>query len=184
MKNWFWDGTYIDHGTADSTCELCGQVGLRYHFPIINVEKDSTKHIGSECILKFDISAKADDGRVLNKDEIRNKVKRTRSDISKQNRINHVLVTLRNLVKKENDLQDMFKNFIDYYMDNGYFTPKQLVALQWKLSEHKIKHNKKYFTMSIRKNLYKQQLEDMENWKIRKLVPYMSKSQKEWYEAL
>ncbi|MFA6137419.1 MAG: hypothetical protein WC667_04960 [Sulfurimonas sp.] len=180
MKNWFWDGTYIDHKEPQAICELCGQSGLRYHFPIINSVDDSVKYIGSECILKFDVSAKAKDGRLLNRNEIRDKINNTRNEISKQNKVNHVLTVLRKLVAEEDDLKEMFKNFISYYMDNGYFTPKQLATLQWKLSTHKVDHNKSHFALSIKKNIYKDQLREMERWKINKLMPYMSNSQKEW----
>jgi len=63
----------------------------------------------------------------------------------------------------------------------GAFTPKQLGVLLWRLDKHGIPYKKSYLKMVIRRDREKAQLLSMADWKIRKLWPCMSESQRKFY---
>jgi len=65
-------------------------------------------------------------------------------------------------------------------MDRDAFTPNQLALLFWRLDQHEIEYSPRDFKIVIRRDREKNQLRQMEDWKIKKLWASMSTSQRTW----
>jgi hypothetical protein len=55
-REWRFTGSFKDHQKPCTSCELCGNTGLRYHFRIVNQYTGEALWVGSQCILQFDLS--------------------------------------------------------------------------------------------------------------------------------
>lgn len=59
LREWRFIGAITDHGKPNSTCGVCGNHGLRYHFRIVNQFTGETIWVGSQCVLNFENSPSA-----------------------------------------------------------------------------------------------------------------------------
>uniref|UniRef100_A0A914DHC9 Uncharacterized protein n=1 Tax=Acrobeloides nanus TaxID=290746 RepID=A0A914DHC9_9BILA len=179
FKEWLYNENAFDLEQDVEDCQLCNHPNIRYQFEIVNKHNENELLVGSECIKRFNIAATDEFGNILNQEESRKKVDKSRrkliSDASKRRAITS-LIRL-SAVEEKFDID----SFIGYLQDNGAFTPNQLSTLDWRMNEHKIRHNPGDFKMKIRRDREKDQLREMEDWKIRKLWPYMSVNQQKWY---
>lgn len=75
-----------------------------------------------------------------------------------------------------------FETFVEYYSDNGAFTPNQLVLLVWQFKENDIEYRITDFKIKIRRNREKEQLRKMPEWRVKQIWGCMTTSQKEYYE--
>lgn len=180
LREWVYAGDMYDMETPDGTCELCGHPDIRYHFKIVNQHNGNEMLVGSECINRFGISATDPLGNILNLEESRRRVDRDRRFLvneAKRRKLINTLVTLSS-VEEQFDIQ----SFISYVMERDAFTPDQLALLFWRLDEHHIEYTPTDFKLIIRRDREKNQLRRMPLWKIRKLWPALSVSQRRWVQ--
>jgi hypothetical protein len=77
-------------------------------------------------------------------------------------------------------LDDEFdiESFIDYFQMRGAFTPKQLGLLLWRLERYGIIHARCKFKITIRRHREQTQLEEMQDWQIKKIWLYLTVAQR------
>jgi hypothetical protein len=179
LDEWVYEGFMYDIELPEEICELCDHPHIRYQFEIININNQNTLLIGSECISRFKISVIDQKGKKLSYDDAKKKVSKDRNKLVTEAKLKKLINSLVELASVDEEFD--IENFIKYFKENGAFTPKQLATLIWRLEKHKIEFIKSHFKMSLRKNKDKQQLFDMEDWKIKTLWDCLSSSQKEIY---
>ncbi|NOU77982.1 hypothetical protein GC101_03715 [Paenibacillus sp. LMG 31459] len=180
LNEWVYQGNMYDVEDADETCELCDQPHIRYQFEIFNIINANTLQIGSECIKRFKIGVMDNRGHILSNELARKKVNKDRNKLITDAKIKSVINSLINLARIDDSFE--IESFIKFFKDNKTFTPKQLTILIWRLDKYKVEHNKSHFKMTIKKNKDKEQLLQMEEWKVQKIWGCLSKTQKEYYK--
>lgn len=179
LIEWFYTGYTYDLEEPRERCQLCDHPDIRFQFEIQNRETKSTLLIGSECILRFEITAISDDGKLLNVKQSKKKVSHDRRVMILDARAKRMLNSLVELSDKDREFE--IDNFIEYYQDRRAFTPNQLSLLLWRFKECNVAYNATDFPMIIMRKREKEQLTSMERWKVRKLWPSMSSTQKDFY---
>jgi len=179
LDEWVYKGNMYDVETPDEVCELCDHPNIRYQFEIINIHNQNTLQIGSECVNKFEISVLDQSGKKLTNKDAKKKVNQDRNKLVTDAKKRDLINSLVQLSKVDEDFD--IENFIKYFKENSAFTPKQLTILIWRLEKYKIKFKKSHFKMTIKRNKDKQQLFDMEDWKVKTIWDCLSSSQKGVY---
>ncbi|MGJ4734783.1 hypothetical protein [Leptospira levettii] len=178
LSEWIYTGEMNDLEEADETCQLCDHPNIRYQFLIRNIHTQNYLWIGSECITKFNIHATDESGNVLDKQETLDKVRKDKRNLITDAKEKRMIKSLIELATKDNEFN--IENFIKYYKERNAFTPSQLSLLIWRLEKKGIKFEKSNFKMTIKRNREKEQLEEMEDWKIKKIWECMTSSQKRY----
>lgn len=179
LDEWRYTGEFHDLEEPRETCQLCDHPDIRYQFEIENEHTSEALLIGSECIHRFGIVAIDEHGQKLDADATRKKVDKDRRKLIEEARKRRVIRALVELAHADEGEFDI-ASFINYLQDRGAFTPSQLALLAWRLKVRGIAHDPRDFKMIIRRGREKQQLLDFEDWKLARLVPYMSESQLEF----
>lgn len=193
MREWLYHGVMNDlheneRGGADeerwADCELCDHPNIRYQFEIKNQHNQNSLLIGSECITKFDggIQVVDTDGNLVSGEAAKRKVDQDRNKLIQAAQTRSVINSIIKIGQQDDKFD--FEGFVKQYQNKGSFTPKQIALLEWKLNENGISHKPGYFKMSMRKNAHKDQLEKMEDWKLRKIWRYLSPHQKKWVQEM
>ena len=178
VKEWLYSGDMYDLEAPIDKCELCDHPDIRYQFKIVNRLNGNELLVGSECINKFGISATDDHGNILDRDESRRKVSRDRRYLVNEARKRRLVNALVELSTHEKTFD--IDSFVTYVLDRDAFTPSQLAFLLWRLDKHRIAYSPADFKITIRRDREKDQLREMESWKIKRLWPSMSKGQRAW----
>ncbi len=179
MEEWEYHGDMYDQGAPNETCQLCDHPDIRFQFEIINKHNSNNLLVGSECINKFDGIAVLDaEGNLLSKSQGRQKVNKDRRKLITDAQVKSMFNSLIDLSRQDDDFN--IQSFIHYYQAEGYFTPKQLSTLFWRLKKYKISHNKPYFKTSIRKTKNKEALLSLRDFQLREIWQALSSSQKEF----
>ena len=178
IREWSYDGDMYDLEKPIEICELCNHPDIRYQFKIVNNNNYNEMLVGSECINKFEISATDELGNVLGKEESARKVNRDRRYLVEEARKKRLIRSLVELKGAEEDFD--IESFITYEQDRGAFTPKQLSFLFWRFKKSNIEYKPNNFKIIMKRNREKEQLLNMEEWKIEQLWESLSSSQKKW----
>ncbi len=177
FKEWRYDGVINDLGIRVKTCELCEQPELRYQFQITNVHSESELWVGSECIKKFNtISVTNKDGVNLSYDLAVKKIDKDRRKMIVDSKTKSMLNSLVQLSWKDEEFD--IEDFIKYFKERGAFTPNQLSTVIWRLEKHQTDFEKGNFKCTIKRIREREQLLNMEDWKIKKIWECLSPSQK------
>lgn len=177
FKEWQFTGYTIDHEKPIAQCQLCNQEELRYHFEIENLYTNEKLLVGSQCILKFQIAV-YENGRLLDKSSARKKL----NNLTKKMHLDFCIKALTKLAQKENN-EKLF-NALKFYKQNEYLTPKYANLAFWKLSVNKIDHNPAFFKINLAKSKYKIDIMGMESFKIKRIWPALTSSQKTLVKSL
>lgn len=176
LREWRYEGGFQDLEAPDADCELCDHPDIRYQFEIRNRFTDARLQIGSECVNRFGISATGEDGVDLDAAGTKKKVSRDRRALVEAARKRRVINALVALSHADPDFN--ITSFIDYLQDRGAFTPKQLATLLWRFQKLSVPFEVRDFKLTIRRDREKQQLIEMQEWQLERLVPVMSPAQK------
>ncbi len=178
LNEWLYEGDMYDLEEPIETCELCGYQDIRYQFKIINKNNSNEMLVGSECINKFQISATDNEGNILDTEESARKVNRDRRYLIEEARKKRLIITLVKLQQKDKDFD--IESFVTYEQDREAFTPNQLSLLLWRFGKYRIEYRPTDFKVIMKRNREKDQLIDMDDWKIEKLWKSLSSNQKQW----
>jgi hypothetical protein len=97
----------------------------------------------------------------------------------KQKSLIKALNALRDLGVKDDNFDS--EGSIKYYIKVFAFTPKNLSNILYRMSVHGILHDPHDFRIIIRRSRDKEQLKEMEDWKVKKMWTAFSASQKKIY---
>lgn len=178
VKEWLYSGDMYDLEAPVERCELCEHPDIRYQFRIINRLNGNELLVGSECINKFEISATDDHGNILGRNESRRKVSRDRRFLVNEARKRRLVNALVELSTRDKTLD--IDSFVSYVLDRDAFTPNQLAFLLWQFDKHRIAYSPTDFKITIRRDREKDQLRQMDSWKLKRLWASMSMSQRAW----
>lgn len=151
---WSFTERTIDHEQPIETCQLCEHEELRYHFEIKNALTNKVLWVGSQCILKFNLSV-FEKGRRLSTDEAKKKLER----LMQQMRLQSCIKALEKLAEAEGN--DILSNALAFYKKNKYLTPKFAFVVLWRLQSNKIDHSPSFFKVSLQKDKYQRDLREM-----------------------
>lgn len=178
LDEWVYEGDMFDVEVPNEICELCDQQNIRYQFEIVNNQNSNSLLIGSECINRFNISVIDDSGSKLSTEDARKKVSKDRSRLVTEAKEKSVLNTLVTLATKDQEFN--IESFIEYFKEKKAFTPNQLALLIWRLEKARIDFKRSHFKVTIRRNREKDQLLNLEEWKLRRIWDCLSNSQKQF----
>lgn len=179
LKEWTYDGEMYDLETPHETCQLCDHPDIRFQFVITNQKNRNRLLIGSECVTKFGGIKVVDEyGNALPTPEAKRKVGRDRRKLISDAQTKSLINSLIELGRVDTEFK--ISSFETDYRERRSFTPKQLALLIWRFEKYKVPFNKSYFNINIRKAKDKKALLEMVDWKLRKMWPCLSTSQKTW----
>jgi hypothetical protein len=180
LKEWDYRGKWEDYESCEATCQLCEQEELRYHFEITNKYTGKRLLVGSKCITRFGGVNVYDEYDRLISDpvEAEKRVKRDVQKIISVAKERSVMESLSTLAKKDNHPEIDIQDLISYYRERGAFTPNQLAMLIWRFEVTKVPYNTAYFKMIATRKREKSQLLKMPDWKLQKLAPCLTPSQR------
>ena len=115
---------------------------------------------------------------VYEKDILLNKKdsKRKLDQLFKKMRLESCINSLEKLAISEDN--KILKNALEYYSKNKYLTPKYASVVFWKLKENNIDYTASFFKITLKKNIFKEHLEEMETFKVHNFWKALSPSQK------
>jgi hypothetical protein len=171
FEEWSFTEKTIDHEEPIETCELCEQEELRYHFEIRNALTQKTLWVGSQCILKFNVSV-FEHGRRLSAADSKKKLDR----LMQQMRLQSCINALERLAKAEDN--SILSSALEYYKKNKYLTPKYAFVVLWRLQKNKIDHSPSFFKINLKKGKYQDDLQQMELGRVHVIWPALSSSQR------
>jgi hypothetical protein len=177
FREWHVTGELIDHEAAEEQCGLCEQEGLRYHFGIRNDLTDGHLWVGSRCILQFEIPM-YDAGRLLGPKE----VKRELAQLVKRKRFEWCLKALRSVAATEQN--DILRGALDYFEQHSNLSPKLAWVVFWKLRQHGIGHDPRWFKVALRRMKHRDDLRAMPADRVHELWPALSASQRRLAQEL
>lgn len=178
LDEWVYEGIMYDVEVADETCELCDHPNIRYQFEIVNRLNNNSLLIGSECIMRFNISVIDKSGKKLSFEDAKKKVTKDRGRLVTEAKEKSVLNTLIALAAIDDEFN--IENFIEYFKERKAFTPSQLALLVWRLERANIEFKKSHFKLTIRRDREKEQLLKLEDWKLNRIWDCLSNSQKQF----
>jgi hypothetical protein len=165
---------------CSSACGLCGHEGLKFLFQIRNRFTRETLFVGSECIKRFQIVAVHREQGDLDLDATEKLIGAERRQLA--NKLQHASVVMA-LVELER-LEDAFNvdDLLTYYEKRGAFTAKQLAFIVWRLEHHGVPYEIGDFKVIRRRTRERQQLLQMELWKLERIWGALSPQQRQWCE--
>ena len=182
LREWVYERNVVVLESPSEVCQLCDHPGIRYQFEIVNHETGHSLYIGSECIKRFAIGVRSDNGSIVTGEAASRSVDADRRRMEQEARDRSVLNSLVELaaVDDEFDLED----FIVYYQRRGVFTPNQVALLQWRFQRCGVSHEPACFKVSLRRHREQEQLRRMPPWKVKRLWPYLSAEQRSRCEGV
>jgi len=171
FEEWSFTEQTVDHEEPVETCQLCDQEELRYHFEIKNALTEKTLRVGSQCILKFNLSV-FEAGQRLTPANAKKKLDR----LMQQMRLQSCIKALEKLAKAENN--DIFSNALLFYKKNKYLTPKFAFVVLWRLQSNKIDHSPSFFKVNLKKSKYQLDLQQMQLTRVHTIWPALSSAQR------
>jgi len=118
-----------------------------------------------------------EDDQKLSPSDAKKKLKR----LENQMRQDSCLRALESLSKYENN--EILRNALTYYKKNKYLTPRYAFVVFWKLGEGKIDHKPSFFKISLRRDKYKEDLENMQTDRVHLIWPALTSSQRKLAES-
>jgi hypothetical protein len=152
---WYFTENTIDHEEAIEDCQLCDQEKLRYHFQIENEYTNKVLWVGSQCILKFQIAVYDDYRHTLDEKGAKKKLNKLLEAI----RVKSCIKALNTVATKTKN--KILISALDYYKKNKFLTPKFAFVVFWQLQKNRIDRSPSFFKISLRKQVYKDDLEEM-----------------------
>lgn len=171
FEEWSFTDNTVDHEEPIETCQLCDQEELRYQFEIKNALTHKCLWVGSQCILKFNLSV-FEDGRRLSPSDSKKKLDR----LMQQMRLQSCINALQKLASSEDN--QILSNALAYYVKNKYLTPKYAFVVLWRLQRHRIDHSPSFFKVNLAKNKYKDDLREMLESRVHVIWPALSSAQR------
>jgi len=171
FEEWSFTENTIDHEEPIETCELCDQEELRYHFEIKNTLTKNILWVGSQCILKFNLSV-FEEGRRLSPSDSKKKLDR----LMQQMRLESCVKALEKLALTEQN--EILTNALAYYKKNKYLTPKFAFVVLWRLQQNRIDHSPSFFKINLRKDRYKVDLREMQTTRVHTIWPALTSAQR------
>jgi len=177
FEEWSFTDEMVDHEQPTETCELCEHEELRYHFRIRNALTKNTLWVGSQCILKFNLSV-FESGLRLSPLAAKKKLDR----LTQQMRLESCLRSLRTLVVAENN--DILANALEYYEKNKALTPKFAFVVFWRLQRNRIDYSPSFFKIELRRSKHREDLRNMQTDRVHLIWSALSASQRKVAKAL
>jgi hypothetical protein len=122
--------------------------------------------------LKFGISVFGND-RVLSKSDAQKKLER----LIRQMRLESCINALKKLTTAENN--PILTGALEYYQNREYLTPKFAYVVLWLLQKNNIDHSPSSFKINLRRDQFKEDLQNMRRSHVHVIWPALSSGQRE-----
>jgi len=171
FEEWSFTESTVDHEEPIETCQLCDQEDLRYHFEIKNALTHKCLWVGSQCILKFNLSV-FENGRKLSPTDSKKKLER----LVQKMRLDSCIRSLQKLAGSESNV--ILENALVYYTRNKYLTPKYAFVVLWRLKANGIDHSPSFFKINLKTGKMKTDLREMKLGHVHVIWPALSSAQR------
>ena len=171
FEEWSFTENTVDHEEPIETCQLCDQEELRYHFEIKNALTHKCLWVGSQCILKFNLSV-FENGRRLSPTDTKKKLDR----LLQQMRLESCIRALEKLAASEQN--QILESALAFYTKNKYLTPKYAFVVLWRLQQNRIDHSPSFFKVSLKKDRHKADLREMHLSRVHTIWPALTSAQR------
>lgn len=171
FEEWSFTDRTVDNEEPIETCELCEHEELRYQFEIRNAMTQKTLWVGSQCILKFNVSV-FEGGRRLSADDSKRKLDR----LMQKMRLESCITALEKLANEEDN--EILTSALAFYKKNKYLSPKFAFVVLWRLQHNKIDHSPSFFKINLQKSKYQDDLRAMAVGRVHVIWPALSSSQR------
>jgi len=171
FEEWSFTENTVDHEAPIETCRLCNQEELRYHFEIRNALTHKCLWVGSQCILKFNLSV-FEAGHRLSASDSKKKLER----LMQKMRLESCIKALERLATSEQN--EILSNALGYYRANKHLTPKYAFVVLWRLRQNNIDHSPSFFKVSLKKDKYKSDLRAMPLSRVHTIWPALTSAQR------
>jgi len=172
LAEWRFSGSVKDHGAAEEVCQLCDQESLRYHFEITNDLTGHSLEVGSQCILRFEVPV-YENGERLTGDDPRKHL----NALTQKMRLEACIKALEVLSLVEDNR--ILKGALEYYKKHKKLTPKYAFVVFWKLQDHQIDHQPSFFSISLKKHKFVEDLREMETDRVHRFWRALTPSQRQ-----
>jgi hypothetical protein len=173
LDEWEFTNRVKDYGEPCEICRLCEQEHIRYHFEIRNRLTNNCLHIGSQCILKFDVPVYDERGTRIPAALVRQRL----NQLKQKMRLDSCLAALTNVARLEQN--EILDSALAYYAANKKLSPKFAYVVFWRLQVHRIDHSPSFFKIATRRDQHRWDLWGMPSDRVRLLWPALSASQRE-----
>lgn len=177
LQEWFYTGIGFDHVTPSETCQLCENIGLRYHFEIKNKHTKNILLVGSSCILRFDIAVYDEDGELLRGKDKEKKLNAKIREFKTQS----ALEALRQLWKIDKKNRELIEVYVRSFKGNKGFSPDQLLFLFNRLQANNIEYEPTCYKVTLRSKRDRDELLRMSDDDVKLIWKSLSASQKRNY---
>lgn len=181
LKEWFFANDVKDHEKASEHCEMCEYSPLRYHFLIRNRLLKTSLWVGSSCILKFD------EIEIFNEDESLAKGKERKkrlNDVLSELKKEQALEPLRVLWQQDEKYRGSITRAANHLKEKGGIKPKFLAVMMARMSNRQISYDPSVYTVYLRSQKAKDDLEEMSSELFSLILPALSVSQKKRWSKL
>ncbi|QUG93103.1 hypothetical protein GR140_30520 (plasmid) [Pseudomonas putida] len=172
FAEWSFTDQVRDHEAPTADCQLCDQEHVRYHYQIRNGFTGNTLWVGSQCILRFNLSV-FESGRRLSPDQARKKL----NNLEQVMRFEACIRALERLAEAEDN--DILAKALAYYRKNQYLTPKFAFVVLWRLDRHQIDHSPSFFKINLKLARNQDALRAMPLTHVHMIWPALSSAQRE-----
>lgn len=175
-SEWIFSGRWRDYGERIATCELCGQIGLRYHFEIVyrgNNTPPPPMWVGSVCINKFGVTVRDEKGRKIR----RNLVAKYLREFIKKRKQKVVLSTVYTLLRGGAEDGIRLWQIYERLRDKGVLSPFNAVWLLRLAPKHGLNLPPHFLTVSLRSNRDQQEMKHLYPQNFRLIAPALSPAQ-------
>lgn len=184
LKEWEYTGNMERREEASEVCRLCDHENLRDLFEIKNKFTSHILQVGSKCIEKFSLPVfDSETGNTVTGAEAAPILQRDRRKVLARAKKEAVVSALEALAKKDPRFEPKLKSFLQTHERDGAFSPSQLSLLIWRFEEASLSIPAS-LSMTFKSNADKKQIREMEDWKLARLLPFMSADQAHRAQAL
>lgn len=90
----------------------------------------------------------------------------------------HALAALDRCRRVDADFSTVISELTDRYRQAAFFSPRQMLLVQWRLAENGITHDPPRFVVSTRSDKEIGQIRSFDDWRRKKIAPYLSWQQR------
>ena len=90
----------------------------------------------------------------------------------------HVLAALDRCRRVDAEFSTVISELRERYEHAAFFTPKQMLLIQWRLAENGVFHDPGFFVVSTRTEKEQAQIRGFDSWRQKKIAPYLSWAQR------
>lgn len=189
LKEWVFTGDMAINEESNSVCSLCGQTNLYYEYFILNNLNGTRLLVGSQCICKFiessELGIKDVEGNAYNNcNSFKKRARRSAIEYASK-----IILPLINEGAGDFDMKDFMINVLKKVVADEALSPKQASLFAVQIDKSSLSQGQKKLIYditktSLRKDIHKDQVNELNHQRFNALKLILSKQQLEKVKEL